>query len=422
MRLIAFLFLIFLSLHSYLVFAQVSTGPSAPNPNCPTTAGIACVNSVTVGGWSASCASNPGWAPVASPGVCSTGEYPMACSLVSSCTCEAPYKFEVSTVEGVTQGACVPDTCPNGYPKVDGQCPVCPTGHNEDGTCKDESASSASSSPTSSPNSSAASSVDDGDDGDDGNDGGGGGGNNNGGSNGGGSASSAASSQSGGAASSAASSGKGQCDPTAKNYLACIGSEKMNGDATAWEPVSANGNWLPVNENSPCVNKYQDSSGQWWCAAPSTNTPSSASGACDPTSTNYASCINSGATSSSGSSGGASSEDAEGLANTGDELIDGLQQDIDSELTDFEQAYTDDIDAFKRDGVPFDDEPSAIKSVLISFLPVSTSCVPPKLEFFGETHELDCYYFDVFKQALGWFLAIITAFQIWQMAIRPVER
>ena len=99
-----------------------------------------------------------------------------------------------------------------------------------------------------------------------------------------------------------------------------------------------------------------------------------------------------------------------------------MKEDIDSELGDFKDAYTDDIDAHVRDGVPFDNEPSAIKSILISFLPVSTSCNPPSLQIFGKNYELECDYFNIFKQALGWFLAIVTAYQIWQMAIRPVER
>ena len=201
-------------------------------------------------------------------------------------------------------------------------------------------------------------------------------------------------------------------------------SNTSSGSNSSWTPNSGYGNWIPVPENSNCPNKYKDNAGQWWCSG-STNQGSaaSASGACDPTSTNYWSCINSGSAGSAGSSGSTSSDNSEGrLSEKSDELIQGLKEDVDTELDNFEKAYSDDIDAFTRDGVPFDSQPSAIKSILISFLPVSTSCNPPKLEMFGESFELDCYYFDIFKQVFGWFLTIVTAFQIWQMAIRPVER
>ena len=439
MRFIPILFFIFFSLHSYFVFAQ---DPSYPS-------GCSVINfyggsPAMVDAYAQSCAANASVKTIQRFSADSTS-YIRCLGCVHCVAPKVHDPISKTCITPTSSSSASSDGCPDNQPKVydpvSGQM-VCPgsgdTGSSAaassqrcvvpgdfDGDCvpdEEQNSSANSSAPTSAPSSSPSSSG--GDDGDDGGDDGGnngGGGNNNGGNNsGGGSASSAASSQSGGAVSSA-SSGAGQCDPTAKNYLACIGSQKMSGEDIPWVPNSGYGNWLPVNENSPCVNKYQDSSGQWWCAAAS-NTPSSASGACDPTSTNYASCINSGATSSAGSSGAASSEDEEGLANTGDEVIQGVQEDIDSQLDDFENAYSDDVDGFVRDGVPFKDEPSAIKSLLVSFLPVSTSCNPPTLNFFGEEHELDCEYFDAFKQALGWFLAILTAYQIWQLAIRPVER
>jgi hypothetical protein len=199
------------------------------------------------------------------------------------------------------------------------------------------------------------------------------------------------------------------------------------GSNSSHTPNSGYGNWIPVNANSNCPNKYQDASGQWWCSG--SNSPqqgsaaSTAAGTCDPTATDYWACINSASNASAGSAGSASSDDSENeLVDKGHELIEGLEQDIDEQMDGYEQAYADDIDAFAHDGVPFADEPSFIKSVLVSFLPVSTACDPPTLIIFNEHYEVECTYFNIFKQALGWFLAIVTAFQIWQMAIRPVER
>lgn len=349
MRFIAVLFFLFLSLHSYFVFAQVGT---APTPACTGNALLAkCDTNPST--WANNCAAN-GWAVRFQSDIsgCRTEGY-TSTRCYSSCSCEAPYVFQSSVVNGIGSSGCVlpepeePETCPNGLPKVNGQCPVCPGGFNSDGTCKDDSTSSAASSaassdnasstPTSSPNSAAASSVANSTSGGDGggDNGSGGGGNDNGGNNnGGGSASSAASasSKAAGSASSAGSSGAGQCDPTAKNYLACIGSQKMDGGETAWVPNSGYGNWLPVNENSPCVNKYQDASGQWWCAAPSNNgsgtgsssgtgtssgAGSSAAGQCDSTSKDYLQCISSGNGSSSGANSSATSSSSANASSSG---------------------------------------------------------------------------------------------------------
>lgn len=137
------------------------------------------------------------------------------------------------------------ESCPSGYPKVNGQCPICPE-YNSDGTCANPSSEPASSAPnSSSPNSasaasnaSAASTPSGGDD--DGNDtpGGGGSGGGSGGNNG------------GSAASASSASGTGT----------------SSGTNNSWNPYSGYGNWIPIAPDSPCPNKYQDVSGQWWCA------------------------------------------------------------------------------------------------------------------------------------------------------------
>lgn len=317
-----------------------------------------------------------------------------------------------------------PQNCPSGFPPVNGQCPVCIGGQNPDGTCQDDGATSsqtsnAASTPTSTPTSAPASTPNtsnptastpssngSGDDGTNPSTGGGGGGGSGTGTGGTGTGGTGTNNSSG------SNSGAGSASSSGSN----------------WTPNSGYGNWIPVDEGSNCPNKYRDANGQWWCSGGTSpqqgSAGSAAAGTCDPTATNYWACINSGGSAgSSGSAGATSSDGAEGRLNDkGDELIEGIKQGIDDELSDYEQAYTDDIDAFVREGVPFDNDPSAIKSVLISFLPVSTPCNPPKLQFFGRSYDLSCEYFNIFKQALGWFLAILTAFQIWRMAIRPVER
>jgi hypothetical protein len=65
----------------------------------------------------------------------------------------------------------------------------------------------------------------------------------------------------GGSASSAASAGGGS-----------------GGSNSSWTPVSGYGNWIPVNPNSPCPNKYQDRDGQWWCWGGQSDSNSSGTG------------------------------------------------------------------------------------------------------------------------------------------------
>ncbi len=302
MRFLSILFLIVLSLHSYLVFAQTESAPQIPLPSCSGTGGTILCSGAPA---QAQCANSGGFLHNIG-GTCWDNSPRAQC--LNSCTCPSPYTFGTYTDQsGNLTSGCKPPACDAGeswdiesescvspggdsceesekvYDPISGSmvCPgsgdssssassnscVVPGDFNGDCIPDDQQGSSA---PSSTPASAAASSVatSSGGDGDDGsgNNGGGGGNNNNGGNNngGGGSASSAASasSKTGGAASSA---GAGQCDPTAKNYLACIGSQKMSGEETEWEPVSANGNWIPVTPGSNCPNKYQDINGQWWC-------------------------------------------------------------------------------------------------------------------------------------------------------------
>lgn len=212
------------------------------------------------------------------------------------------------------------------------------------------------------------------------------------------------------------------------------GSNTSSGSGSSWTPNSGYGNWIPVSEGSNCPNKYQDANGQWWCAG-STGGAGSSSGAgqCDPTSKDYLSCISQQQTPSSGGSGSsACTTDSPNYAECSGKVADSegqLQQlgdkfseDIDTQKDDYEQALDDDLDAFTRDGVSFKNEPSILKSALISFLPVSTPCNPPPLQILGRTYQMECDHFNTFKQAFGWFLAVLTVWNIWQMAIRPVDR
>ena len=58
--------------------------------------------------------------------------------------CIAPQISNIVTSGGVTTVSCIdkpdespPSECPSGYPEVNGQCAVCPGGHNPDGSCND---------------------------------------------------------------------------------------------------------------------------------------------------------------------------------------------------------------------------------------------------------------------------------------------
>ncbi|EIK44696.1 hypothetical protein O59_002419 [Cellvibrio sp. BR] len=363
MRYLYLLFFCFLSLHSYLVFAQEN-----PLPSCASTTPILYCNGATAcADASNSCLSNPtnyfkneGMSGIFTAYRCQ-----------QNCVCPPGSTwYNHFDVQGNLTAGCSLDgdgdggddeSCPSGYPKVNGQCPVCPTGFNEDGTCATPSSEPASSAPnSSSPDSgssgSAGSAGGGGDDDGGGTPGGGGSGPGNGGDNGGGgsagSASAAsASSASGtnnswnpyagygnwipvaadsncpnkykdmsgqwwcaggasntssgntGSAGSAASAAALECDPTASTYFSCINQKSVNGGA-GWNPHASYGGWLPINEDSPCVNKFQDKAGDWWCAAPS----GGGGGGGGTTASSAGSSGSSGSDGASGSEGSASSK------------------------------------------------------------------------------------------------------------------
>lgn len=211
------------------------------------------------------------------------------------------------------------------------------------------------------------------------------------------------------------------------------GNNSSSGSNNSWTPHSGYGNWIPISANSPCPNKYQDANGQWWCSAANTGTASSAAGQCDPTAKDYLACISqtAGNASSSGSNSSACNpasadyQQCQAASQAGTkmkELGDKFKEDTDKELEKFKKAVDDDLSNFQRDGLTFKDEPSRLRSLLTSLLPVSTACNPPPMKIFGRTYNLDCVYFNLLKQALGWCLAILTVFNIWQLATRPVNR
>lgn len=159
MRYLSLLFFLFLSLCSGVVFAEES-----PAPICKTFLMQACDNStptqpVDFGGWDRACASSPNFGVVVQTNN-------LSCPKKRGCTadiCECPsgFRYNVVVSNGISSGSCVPDVpdptgpgeecpngvnpetglcndlCPSGYPKVNGQCPVCPGGFNSDGTCID---------------------------------------------------------------------------------------------------------------------------------------------------------------------------------------------------------------------------------------------------------------------------------------------
>lgn len=209
-------------------------------------------------------------------------------------------------------------------------------------------------------------------------------------------------------------------------------SSSPSGSNSSWTPYAQYGNWIPVSADSNCPNKYKDASGQWWCSG-STGSNTSAKGECDPTSKDYLACITqSGVNNSSGSN---SSECNPSMSNYLDcsgklsesqgnisELADKFSESTDKEMEKFKKAVDDDLSNLQRDGLSFKDQPSILRSALVAFLPVSRSCNPPPLKIMGSTYELDCEYFELFKSAFGWFLAVLTVWNIWQLAIRPVDR
>jgi len=374
MRYLYLLFFCFLSLHSYLVFAQ----QPPPNPTCGSRAvQSACTDMSKINGSSLTYFNNlcyngqPGKHQAFEAGTNCTGSGTTAIVCYSQCTCPDGYYLNTIESGGLKSSSCVPDvptetppdeeTCPEGRPKVNGMCPVCPEGYNEDGTCNYPSSEPASSAPNSSSpdtgsSGSAGSAGGGGGDGGGGTPGGGGGGDGGGGDNGGGgsagSASAAsASSASGtnnswnpysgygnwipvaedsncpnkykdmsgqwwcaggasntssgntGSAGSAASAAALECDPTASTYFSCINQKSVNGGA-GWNPHQSYGGWLPINEDSPCVNKFQDKAGDWWCAAPS----GGGGGGGGTTASSAGSSGSSGSDGASGSEGSASSK------------------------------------------------------------------------------------------------------------------
>lgn len=465
-NLILILFLLFCS---NFVFAQDN-----PQPNCPTRAYLGCLASSQLSQWSLTCQSNDGYIAVPSAESCPADTTGMKCARTSSCTCPSGYAFNVViNASGVHIPGCVSDdptsggdTCPGGVknistgvcePKTEcaypalydmynngcmpnpnncaigakpnplepGSCMAtgetsCPSGWssgdanncvaNPSSTGSNTSAGSNTSTATNTSTGSNTSTATNtstpsggGDDGgDDGGSGSGGSGNGGGGSDGG--------------------SGSGG------------GSNTSSGSNTSWTPHSGYGNWIPIAEGSPCPNKYQDTAGQWWCSAANSGSNSSGAGQCDPTAKDYLACISQGASGTGSSSGANSSacnpsaadykECIAGQQGSGKtkELTDKFNQDMDKERDKFNKAIDDDLGNFQRDGLTFKDQPGIIRGALIRLLPVSTSCSPPSLLLFSNTYTLDCFYFDIFKQAFGWFLAILTAYQIWNLAVRPVDR
>lgn len=422
------LFFLFFFFHSHAVFSQ-----TPPVPVCDGFVMQACGNAIPPdvmqwGGWDSSCASKLG--TVVQTNNLSCGMDSRGCTL-NVCQCPDGYKYNVVTNAGVSSGSCIedvpsenPDECEFGdvYDPETGtvtcnegsgnesspptssaaSSPQCVVPGDYNGDCipdSEQGSSTAASTPASEPSggSNSSSPNENPDDPDGGENGGGGGG------------------------------GEGSGNNTGG------GSGSSSGSNSSWTPHSGYGGWLPVSENSPCPNKYQDNTGQWWCAAAGSGSgqnTSQGAGQCDPTSKDYLACISLNQPSNSGSSVCSPSSpdylDCSGKLANAESTITGLSQSftetIDEKTEQYKTALTEDLDGFSRDGVPFKEDPGIIKSALLSLLPVSTSCNPPDLKIMGRNYSLDCKYFNIFKQAFGWFLAVMTAWQIWHMAIRPVER
>lgn len=424
----------------------------------------------------------------------------------STNSCGCPAGQSVRTVDG--EPKCVdenePDLCSSGYPKVNGQCPVCPGGFNGDGTCKDPTACAAGEikqgeingsavctkecpdpnqsygfvngvegcyGAPSCPNGGSYGSVNGvagcyggggsggangsaggagGSAGSGGGDGGSGGAGGSAGSGGGGGGDDGGGSGGSGGGGGGAgggvgaqypvdvvcptrfvkvdgycvSEGKGDCvvgyhqvvvsrDPF---LFICVkdepppsssaASSKPNSSAASSQPISSAASSPPSSGGSTGSSGSNTSSGSG-SGGGGGGGGDSGSGDCDPTGADYFKCA-----------GLIQEVDGDDI----DSLLEGIATDTSDAMKDYDKLVKDDLEDFEREGVSFKDEPSQLRSLLISFLPVSTPCNPPSLTIMGHTKTLSCEYFDVFKQALGWFLAVLTAWQIWQMSIRPVER
>ncbi len=318
MRYLYSLFFLVFSLHSNFVFSQAV-------PNCTNPYNLGCLDAQTVG-------PNASWCQGQSPDKflldkgqmgCPANHNYYACVVMSNCSCPQGQKFNVTEVLGVKKGECIPDeppapeecispnvknlqsgecepktectypqlydfysnSCTNNPPNCAQGCkpnplepgaclctnePNCPDGWALGATGTTCVPSTNSSTPTSTPTStpasqpsqnsstpSATSSSPDTSGGDDGS-GGSGGGGDDGNNTGGG-----AGSSSGTTSSSPSSAGGG------------------GGSGT---------NWIPVNSDSDCPNKFQDTNGQWWCMG-SGGVSSQGAGNCDPTAHDYLSCI-----------------------------------------------------------------------------------------------------------------------------------
>lgn len=346
MRYLYLLFFCFLSLHSYLVFAQ--------EPSCTGSYGQSTCQNI-IASWESyedqysycrvlsngylyeTCTTTRCPSPlINSPTapttcVCPEGqaEYildPSGSSKTCGPICVSPQISNIVTSGGTTTVSCIdpPDqgdgdddedpiceesekvydpvsgsmVCPasgdgNSSAATSSQMCVVPGDFNGDCVPDDDQASSANNStPTSSPDSGSAASTGSGGGGDD--DGGNpstGGGDNGGGSNtGGGSGSAAASST-------------------------------PSGSNSSWTPISGYGNWIPVNANSTCPNKFQDQTGQWWCSGGNSGQFGSSasqmaiSGECDYTSKTYFSCITAQTISGGGSGSNSSWTPVSGYGN-----------------------------------------------------------------------------------------------------------
>lgn len=185
MRYLSLLFFVFFALCSGVVFSQ-------PQPSCSGVATSGCVNNQYLSETFANCSRsvNNGVRAVGIRGLpanstltapsCSSS-YPIVYSCAfncscsngtvlsgGSCVCPSGSHWQSMPASGANAGSCVPDSCPagqipntisgpngfetsciddpegggdelcpSGYPKVNGQCPVCPGGFNSDGTCID---------------------------------------------------------------------------------------------------------------------------------------------------------------------------------------------------------------------------------------------------------------------------------------------
>lgn len=150
-------------------------------------------------------------------------------------------------------------------------------------------------------------------------------------------------------------------------------------------------------------------SGSGSSAGSGSNT-SAGAGECDPTAKNYLECIS-------------SEPDLDAAEQKTQDVKVQLQDQVNDGFDYVGEQFSQDVQSQVQQGVPFKNEPSALQSALMAYLPQPVACTDISIALPREHHlVIKCDYFETFKLIFGWFLSVIAAMYIWSMATAPVDR